>query len=131
MLFITTNHKVGDIVYVVSDCVRRGVIQKVSFTEENDGFALSYQVLYDGYTYNYTVNSTVSYQLTTAGSPYVVGSPVGSPQTNPTGSPFGSPGAGAAGSPHAFGITVVENANGGSIYTSKSDALAAFGDTLA
>ena len=128
MIILTTNHKVGDDVYVVDDCVRRGIIQTVNFAQQNDSenqFTLSYDILYDGFSFNTTVNSAVDYNISGAGSPLAVGSPA------KNGSPLGSPGPGGVGSPRAFTVTVEEVANGGGIYVDKNAALAAFGDTLA
>lgn len=128
MIILTTNHKVGDIVYVIGSCVRRGIVQTVNFAQQNDSdnlFTLSYDVLYDGYTYNTTVDSTVDFNISGTGSPRAVGSP---PQS---GSPLGSPGSGGVGSPLQFTVAVEESTNGGDIYTSKAAALAAFGDVLA
>ena len=117
MIILTTNHKVGDEVYVVDDCVRRGVVQQVNFTQSGTAFVLSYDVLYDGFTFNTNVVSTVLYDV---GSPTVFGSPAVS-----SGSPF-------VGSPLlASKIEVIETTNGGEIYVDKDTALAAFGDTLA
>ena len=128
MIILTTNHKVGDIVYVIGSCVRRGIVQAVNFQQQNDSsdqFSLSYDILYDGYSYNVTVDSEVNYNLSGSGSPLAVGSPAKS------GSPIGSPLPGGVGSPHQFTVTVAEVANGGDIYTNKDTALTAFGDTLA
>lgn len=122
MIILLTNHKVGDSVYVVEDCVRRGVIQQLNFTQQNDAseqFTLSYDILYDGFTFNTTVNSVVVFNVTGVGSPLTVGSPLQS-----SGSPLGSPA-----TPSQF--TVSEINNGGGIYTNKDPALAAFGDKLA
>lgn len=127
MIYLTTNHKVGDVVYVVGSCVRRGTVQKVTFCQQNDTdnqFALSYSILYDGYSYNTEVESEVDYNVSGTGSPRFVGSPVNS------GSPLGSPAPGGVGSPLAFNIAVEEITNGGDIYTDKNTALTAFGDTL-
>ena len=120
MLTLTTNHKVSDVVYVVTNCVRRGVIKAVNFVEQDDSdepFTLSYEILYDGYSFNTTINSEVTYNTTGAGSP-AVGSPPSS------GSPL-------IGSPAIFGVSIIETTTGGGIYTSKAVALTAFGDTLA
>ena len=129
MIILTTNHKVGDIVYVVEDCVRRGVVQRLDFAQQNDSanqFTLSYDILYDGFTFNTTVNSEVDFAISGPGSPRAVGSPVQS-----GGSPLGSPGAGGVGSPLQFTVATEEINNGGGIYTDKDTALAAFGDNLA
>ena len=128
MIYLTTNHKVGDVVYVVGSCVRRGTVQKVTFCQQNDSdnqFALSYQILYDGYSFNTEVESEVDWIVSGAGSPRAVGSPVGT-----SGSPLGSPAPGGVGSPLEFTIAVEEITNGGEIYTDKNAALTAFGDTL-
>lgn len=123
MLQLTTNHKVGDSVYVVTDCVRRGIVQQVNFAQNNvstDRFDLSYDILYDGFAFNTNVVSAVDFAVG------VLGSPAGS-----SGSPLGSPGAGGLGSPDNFNLIVDEEINGGGIYVSKSAALTAFGDGLA
>jgi hypothetical protein len=128
MIFLTTNHKVGDVVYVVGSCVRRGIVQKATFCQQNDSdnqFALSYDILYDGFTYNTEVESEVDFNISGTGSPRAVGSPVSS------GSPLGSPAPGGVGSPLAFTIAAEEITNGGDIYSDKNAALTAFGDTLA
>ena len=128
MIYLTTNHKVGDVVYVIGSCVRRGIVQSVTFSQQNDSddqFNLSYQILYDGYSFNTTVASEVDWNISGAGSPRAVGSPVKS------GSPLGSPAPGGVGSPLEFTIAVEEITNGGDIYTDKNAALTAFGDTLA
>ena len=116
MLLLTTNHKVGDIVYVVDNCVRRGIIKQVNFTESTTAFALTYDILYDGFSFNTNIDSSVVYD---------VGSPTfGSPALS-SGSPF-------AGSPQlSASIAVQEVANGGDIYLTKTEALTAFGETLA
>jgi hypothetical protein len=117
MLVLTTNHKIGDVVYVVDDCVRRGIVQQVNFTQSNSAFVLSYDILYDGFTFNTNVVSEVVFGV---GSP----TPFGSPETS-SGSPF-------SGSPQLpLGVAVQEVENGGDIFTNKATALSAFGDTLA
>jgi len=130
MIILTTNHKVGDSVYVADDCVRRGVVQQLNFDQQNDSsnqFNLSYDILYDGFTFNTNVISSVDFNITGPGSPNSGG--VGSPVKS--GSPLGSPGAGGVGSPLQFTVAVAEVTNGGEIYTDKDTALAAFGDNLA
>ena len=82
--------------------------------------------MYDGFTFNTSVTSAADFNITGAGSPLVVGSP-----TQSSGSPLGSPGAGGAGSPAQFTVTIEEVTNGGSIYADKNVALTAFGDRLA
>lgn len=127
MIILTTNHKVGDDVYVVDNCVRRGIVQTVNFAQLDDSdnrFTLSYDILYDGFSFNTTVDSSVDYGVS-AGSPRVVGSP---PRH---GSPLGSPSSGGVGSPRQFVVAVEEVDNGGGIYINKNAALTAFGDTLA
>ena len=116
MLVLTTNHKIGDIVYVVDGCVRRGVVKQVNFTQSGSEFILSYDILYDGFTFNSNVISDLIHD---------VGSPTfGSPATS-SGSPF-------IGSPQLLAsVAVQEVENGGDIFTSKSAALTAFGETLA
>ena len=119
MIVLTTNHKVGDEVYVVDDCVRRGIVRQVNFAQSGTAFVLSYDVLYDGFTFNTNVVSTVLYNVEPVGSP-VFGSPLIS-----SGSPF-------VGSPLlTVGVVVIETKNGGEIYTDKDTALTAFGDKLA
>ena len=128
MIILTTNHKVGDEVYVVASCVRRGIVQTVNFTQQNDStnqFTLSYDILYDGYSFNTTVSSSVDYNISGLGSPRAVGSPAQS------GSPLGSPGSGGVGSPRIFTVAVEEVTDGGDIYSDKDAALLAFGETLA
>ncbi len=128
MIILTTNHKVGDAVYVVEDCVRRGIVQQLNFAQQNDSdenFTLSYDILYDGFTFNANVISSVDFNISGPGSPVAVGSPVRS------GSPLGSPGSGGVGSPLQFTIAVEEVTNGGEIYTDKDAALTAFGEILA
>ena len=135
---LTTNHKVNDRVYVISevnnvDCVRRGIVQQVDFRQPVAGTpsTLSYEILFDGFVINTTVTST----LFSAGSPFNLGSPVfGSPMGSPFdnvpgfGSPINEPG---TGSPNTQIITVIEDVNGGGIYVSKTAALNAFGALLA
>ena len=121
-ILLTTNHKVDDVVYVVADCVRRGTVKQVNFTQQDVAatpFVLTYDVLYDGYSFNTNVESEVNYNAT--GSPaLLIGSPiVGSPATN------------AFGSPLPLSLSVEEKTDGGGIYTVKATALAAFGDNLA
>jgi len=122
-ILFTANHKVDDIVYVADDCVRRGVVQQVDFTQQDvvaTPFVLSYEILYDGFSFNTTVVSDVNFNATGVGSPQLVGSPeVGSPTANAFGSPLPS------------SLTVIESTNGGGIYTVKGDALDAFGERLA
>lgn len=122
MIILTTNHKVGDEVYVVDDCVRRGIVKQVNFAQSDTAFVLSYDVLYDGFTFNTNVVSTVLFDV---GSP-IFGSPIfGSPFLVSSGSPF-------VGSPLlTVEVTVIETRNGGEIYTNKNTALTAFGDKLA
>lgn len=123
MLILTTNHKVNDIVYVVDDCVRRGVVRQVNFAQQNDEdvpFTLSYDIAYDGFSFNTTVTSAVDFAVPGAGSPLQIGSPqVGSPLANINGSPLPD------------SIVIEEETNGGGIYKVKGAALNAFGDTLA
>ena len=130
MLQLTTNHKVGDTVYVLTDCVRRGVVQQINFAQNNDvndRFDLSYDILYDGFAFNTNVVSAVDYAIAGVGSPLKLGSPTpGSP-----GEPLGSPRAGGVGSPDGFNLIVDEEINGGGIYKNKDEAVTAFGDTLA
>jgi len=117
MINLTTNHKVGDEVYVEDDCVRRGTVRQVNFAQSGTAFVLSYDILHDGFTFNTNVISTV---LHAVGSPTVFGSPAVS-----SGSPF-------VGSPLlTLEVVVIETTNGGEIYTDKDTALAAFGDKLA
>ena len=133
-ILLTTNHKVDDVVYVASDCVRRGIVKQVDFTQQDVSetpFILLYGILYDGFSFNTNVPSSVNFNETglmpTVGSPAVViGSParIGSPEV-------GSPTTNAFGSPLPLSLTVIEKTNGGGIYTNKTAALAAFGDTLA
>lgn len=121
MILLTTNHKVDDVVYVVDNCVRRGTVKQVNFTQQDTSlpFVLTYDILYDGFSFNTNIESEVNYNAT--GSPALaVGSPVvGSPLTNTFGSPL------------PLSVTVVEKTDGGGIYTVKATALTAFGDTLA
>ena len=125
---LTTNHKVNDRVYVISevnniDCVRRGIVQQVDFRQPLAGTpsTLSYEILFDGFVVNTTVVSTVS----NVGSPFL-----GSPVTEAPG--FGSPvNPAGTGSPNTQVITVAEDANGGGIYNNKQTALDAFGVLLA
>ena len=123
MISLTTNHKVGDTVYVLSDCVRRGEVMKVTFNQLTElTFDLSYEVLYDGYAFNTVVESEVEISgspLYGSPLPLVVGSPevTGSPET-PNMVPLDI-------------LTVVEVAAGGGIYSLKADAVAAFADALA
>ena len=128
-ILLVTNHKVDDEVYVVDDCVRHGVVKQVNFTQQDVAatpFVLSYDILYDGFTFNTSVTSGVNYNVTAfGGSPLPVGSP-------PIGSPVvGSPTQNVFGSPLPTSITVEEKTNGGGIYIVKDDALTAFGETLA
>lgn len=105
MIVLTTNHKVNDIVYVISDCVRRGVVKQVDFSQTTSAttpFTLAYEVLFDGFSINTTVASVIN--------------PVGSPLT---------------GSPLPATITLGEDANAGGIFTDKDTALTAFGVILA
>ena len=121
-ILFTANHKVDDVVYVADDCVRRGIVQQDDFTQQDvvaTSFVLSYEILYDGFSFNTTVVSGVNFNAT--GSPQLV---VGSPEV-------GSPTANAFGSPLPSSLTVTEKTNGGGIYTVKGDALDAFGETLA
>ncbi len=123
MLQLTTNHKVGDDVYVVTDCVRRGIVQQLNFAQNNvktDRFDLSYDILYDGFSFNTNVVSAVDFGIG------VLGSPAGS-----SGSPLGSPRPGGVGSPDGFNLIVDEEINGGGIFRDKDAAVTAFGDTLA
>lgn len=122
-ILFTANHKVDDVVYVVDNCVRRGIVQQVDFTHQDSvtiPFLLSYEVLYDGFSFNTTIISGVNFNVT--------GSSVGSPDV-------GSPTASAFGSPLPSSLTVTEKLNGGGIYdgndAGKDAALAAFGETLA
>lgn len=120
-ILLVTNHKVDDEVYVVDDCVRHGVVKQVNFTQQDVAatpFVLSYDILYDGFTFNTSVTSGVNYNAT--GSPQLIGSPV-----------VGSPTQNVFGSPLPTSITVEEKTNGGGIYIVKNDALTAFGETLA
>ena len=135
MLQLTTNHKVGDDVYVLTDCVRRGIVQQINFAQNNDvddRFDLSYDILYDGFAFNTNIVSAVDYRVSgtelgspLVGSPLKIGSPVGD-----TGSPLGSPRSGGVGSPDGFNLLVDEEINGGGIYKDKDEAVTAFGDTL-
>jgi hypothetical protein len=101
-------------------------VHRASFDTDEEQFALSYEVLYDGFSFNTTVDSEVDYNISGSGSPRAVGSPVVS------GSPLGSPTpADVAGSPFGFTVAVAEVTNGGEIYKSKAAALSAFGDLLA
>ena len=121
MIILTTNHKVGDSVYVVDDCVRRGVVRQLNFAQQNDSdeiFTLSYDILYDGFTFNTNVISSVDFNISGSGSPAAVGSPVNS------GSPLGSPSL-------QLTVAVAEVSNGGDIFTDKDTALTAFGEKLA
>jgi len=126
MIVLSTNHKVGDVVYVSSDCVRRGIIKQINFVSQSvlgTPYTLSYDILYDGFSFNTTVASAIDFNIAGTGSPRAVGSPTVSP-----GSPVGSP--------HPFGspqlsLALEEEINGGDIYTTKTAALNAFGDTLA
>ncbi|KKL75754.1 hypothetical protein LCGC14_2051690, partial [marine sediment metagenome] len=89
MIVLTTNHKVNDIVYVVADCVRRGIVKQVDFSQISSAttpFTLAYEILYDGFSINTIVASVI----------------------NPVGSPF-------AGSPLPGTITLGEDANAGGI----------------
>lgn len=129
MLLLTTNHKVGDDVYVLTDCVRRGIVQQINFAQNNDvndRFDLSYDILYDGFAFNTNVVSAVDFGIAGAGSPLKLGSPAPS-----AGSPLGSPRSGGVGSPDGFNLIVDEKTNGGGIYNNKDTAVTAFGDTLA
>ena len=130
MLQLTTKHKVGDDVYVLTDDVHRGIVQQINFAQNNDvddRFDLSYDILYDGFAFNSNVVSAVDFAIAGAGSPLA---PLGSPVGN-VGSPLGSPRSGGVGSPDGFNLIVDEKTNGGGIYNNKDTAVTAFGDTLA
>jgi len=114
MIVLTTNHKVNDVVYVVADCVRRGVVKQVDFSQTSSTttpFTLAYEILYDGFS----INTTIASVINPVGSPLVAGSPTGI----------------GAGSPNTQVITLGEDANAGGIFTDKDAALTAFGVTLA